>query len=128
MTQLRYIDLKGQQGSWLVKATFEDGTTKMLPTAHAERLDGKTRVYTRKDDSMGISTRRHKLAAWREAIIQTGMIVLTYSEGTLGKPGLKRRGYGDIFDIAELNLEGEGDTKGATHSFKVVDRHQKLGR
>ena len=121
MERLRYSNLTGRQGDWLVEVTWEDGTTELLPTAHTRFYDGATRIYLRTDNSM--ERFNGKLSSWKDRIYRTQKVVLTDSDWDTDAPP-KRTGYIGVFDIAELEFKGTG----AAHSFKLVNRYQKTGR
>jgi hypothetical protein len=118
--RLRYRSLKGCQGSWLIEVTYEDGTTEMVPNAHADFYNGRTRRYVRKnDDMMKFPSKRE---SWRERLYRSHKVVLTESswEDEVGVGGnLHRKSYVGLFDIAELE---ENDD---SHSFTITNRYQK---
>jgi hypothetical protein len=125
---MRYRDLTGRQGDWLVKVTWEDGSIELVPTAHDKFYDGATGIYRRTDNSM--ERFKGKLSSWKNRIHETHKVVLTYDDWDpdaplrIGHTPPKRSGYVGVFDISELECEGTG----AVHSFKVVKRYEKTGR
>jgi hypothetical protein len=125
---MRYRDLTGRQGDWLVKVTWEDGSIELVPTAHNKFYDGATGTYRRTDNSM--ERFKGKLSSWKDRICETHKVVLTDDDWhadaplRIGHTPPKRSGYVGVFDISELECEGTG----AVHSFKVVKRYEKTGR
>ncbi len=118
--RLRFCALKGRQGDWLVEVEWEDGSTEQVPVAHTKFYDGASHIYRREDSTLERFKRfKGKVAKWRDRLYRSSKVVLT-DDIWEGDAPPKRNGYVGVFDISELEFEGE-----AGHSFKIVNRYQK---
>jgi hypothetical protein len=77
---MRYRDLTGRQGDWLVKVTWEDGSIELVPTAHDKFYDGATGIYRRTDNSM--ERFKGKLSSWKIGSMRPTRLSLPTTIGT----------------------------------------------